>query len=75
MWVLMIGLAWLAVTALPCVLIGRAIRAADARDEELAALARAKLPLTPQNSTRGLSSRRTIMPPFDDGDQRRRDER
>lgn len=33
---LIIGLAWLAVTAVMCVLIGRAIRNADAHDEEQA---------------------------------------
>jgi hypothetical protein len=33
---LIIGLAWLAVTAVMCVLIGRAIRNADAHDEQRA---------------------------------------
>ena len=72
MWVLVIGLAWLAITAAACVLIGRAIRSADARDEELALLARERSARSA--SIQGLTSRRIIMPPTQNGKQFRHHE-
>jgi hypothetical protein len=68
MWLLVIGLAWLSVTAIACLLIARAIRSADAREEELALLSRsAKATVTgARGASPKLSGRRVIMPPVDD---------
>jgi hypothetical protein len=69
MWVLVIGLAWLGFTAGACLLIARAIRLADAREEAhvlLASSARRSTVTAGSDPFPKLSERRVIVRPIDE---------